>query len=226
MAANRGTVLKGHSVNTRVMAPFDADPTYDEMQALLRRVPVIGDWYFNTADAVPEFISAISSSNVITWTSLNSSAVTLQGVFANGKVITGATSAANAMQVGGATDKILLFQNADNDVQITTTAGSDLTIAPADDLVLAPTGGDTTVTGTLGVSSTFTVNTDKLSVNATTGTLTATGNYLSSNTAVENVFAVPADGSKFAVVASTGTVTSAGYFLSTATAAANVFAVP
>jgi hypothetical protein len=187
-----------------------ADPTNADWQARYDCDVKLGDIYYDSnASYQPKVCTVVGSSP--TWAAIGSvAALTLQGAFANGKVISGATSAANAMQVGGSNDKILLYEEASNDVRITTTAGADLTIAPNDDLVLAPTGGDVTLTGTLDVSSTFTVATNKLSVNATTGTVTSTGNYVTSNTADENAFAVPANGSKFKVNASTGTVTIAG----------------
>lgn len=76
--------------------------------------------------------------------------LTLDGAFDNGKIINGADSAGNAMQVGDGTDAILIHTEAAGDVQITTNGSSDLTIAPD--------GGDTTVTGTLTSSGALTVS--------------------------------------------------------------------
>lgn len=73
--------------------------------------------------------------------------ITLDGAFDNGKIINGANSAGNAMQVGDGTDAILMHTEAAGDVRITTNGTSDLTIAPD--------GGDTDITGTLDVSGAF-----------------------------------------------------------------------
>jgi hypothetical protein len=73
--------------------------------------------------------------------------LTLDGAFDNGKIINGANSAGNAMQVGDGTDAILMHTEAAGDVRITTNGTSDLTIAPD--------GGDTDITGTLDLSGAF-----------------------------------------------------------------------
>jgi len=211
--ANKGTVKKGHSVNTRVMAPFDSDPTYDELKALIRREPVIGDWYFNTAATTPEYISAIASDNTLTWTSLNSSAMTLDGAFDNGKVIDGASSYANSLRVGTATDELCIYVTGGN-VVMSTLSGD------AADITIAPDGGDTHITGTLDTSGAFTstgdltVGASKLVVTAASGNVTTAGSITSTlNTG--NVIVVNTD--KFLVAGDTGNVTSAGTFTSTLT---------
>lgn len=56
---------------------------------------------------------------------------TLDAAFDGGATIDGAVSSATAMQVGGTNDKILLYENANNDVRIGTTAGATLSIIPA-----------------------------------------------------------------------------------------------
>ncbi len=77
------------------------------------------------------------------------SALTLQGAFANGKVITGAGSLANAMQVGDASAKLQVYSDA-TDIQLLTSAG---------DLIITPFGGDTKIVGNLAVdTSTLVVN--------------------------------------------------------------------
>ena len=204
--ANKGTVKKGHSVNTRVMAPFDSDPTYDEMIALLRREPVIGDWYFNTAVTTPEYISAIDGSNNLTWVSLNSSALTLDGVFDNGKVIDGASSYGNSMRVGTAADELCIYVTGGNVVMSTLTGD-------AADITIAPDGGDTHVTGTLDVSGAFTstgnltVGATKLVVTAATGAVSSAAGFTSTATS-GNVIVVNTN--KFLVAADTGNTTIAG----------------
>jgi hypothetical protein len=133
------------------------------------------------------------------WTSLAASGVTLQTAFAAGSTITGA-AAATPVVIGDGTDSMNLYAtNASNMAFITTNTGTDLTIAPA--------GGDVTLTGTLDVSSTFTVATNKLSVNATTGTVTIAGNFVSSATTGN---AVAINTNKFLVAADTGNTTIAG----------------
>ena len=74
--------------------------------------------------------------------------LTLDGAFDNGKIINGANSDANAVQIGDGTDAILLHTEGAGDVRITTNGTSDLTIIPD--------GGDTDITGTLDVSGAVT----------------------------------------------------------------------
>jgi len=56
---------------------------------------------------------------------------TLDATFDGGKTIDGATSEANAMQVGGANDKLKIWEEASNDVRITTTTGATLALNAA-----------------------------------------------------------------------------------------------
>jgi hypothetical protein len=84
--------------------------------------------------------------------------LTLDGAFDNGKIINGANSSGNAMQIGDGTDAILFHTEAAGDVRMTTNGTSDLTIAPD--------GGDVDVTGTLTSSSDLTVTSGNLSVTA------------------------------------------------------------
>ena len=62
---------------------------------------------------------------------LAASAGTLDNAFDNGKVIDGATSLANAFQIGGANDKLTIWEEASNDVRIGTTTGANLNISAA-----------------------------------------------------------------------------------------------
>lgn len=74
--------------------------------------------------------------------------LTLDGAFDNGKIINGANSAGNAMQVGDGTDAILFHTEGAGDVRMTTNGTSDLTIAPD--------GGDTDITGNVDISGAVT----------------------------------------------------------------------
>lgn len=97
-----------------------------------------------------------SNGSTYTLAQLASASGTLDQAFDAGATINGATSAGAAMQVGGTNDQIKLYENADNDMYIATSTGADLTLAPANDLVLAPVGAVVTLTGALTVSSTTT----------------------------------------------------------------------
>lgn len=206
-------------IDPPIFSSASADPTNADWKARYDVDVKLGDIYFDSnASYAPKVCTVVGTTP--TWAGIGSAAsMTIQSVFANGKIISGATSAGNALQIGDGTDNILLYRGGANSATITTASDTALTISTngTGDITIAPAGGDTAITGTLDVSSTFTVASTKLSVNATTGTLTSTGYYLSSATAVANAFGVPADGSKFAVVASTGTITTAGNIISTAT---------
>lgn len=80
------------------------------------------------------------------WAAVGAAAsMTLDGAFDNGKVVDGADSAANAVQLGDAAVKLKIYGDA-TDMYVTTSGG---------DLRIAPAGGDTILTGTLSVSSTL-----------------------------------------------------------------------
>lgn len=96
--------------------------------------------------------------------------ITLDGAFDNGKIINGANSAGNAMQVGDGTDAILMHTEGAGDVQITTNGTSDLTIAPD--------GGDTDITGTLDVSGAVTT----ADLDVTTTDTSGNGAYIDGST--------------------------------------------
>ena len=83
--------------------------------------------------------------------------VTLDGAFDAGKTIDGATSAANAFQVGDGTDDIRIYVNAANDCRIDTEDGAALSLRPAGNLTLVPAGGTTAITGAVTVSTTLNV---------------------------------------------------------------------
>lgn len=197
------------------MPEFASDPTVAQWKARfgINTVPKKGDLYYNTGSDSVKYCSA-EDPTTPTWTAFDiGTSPTLQQAFANGKVITGANSSGNAMKVGGSNDSVNIFENASNDVQITTSAGSDLTIAPADDLVLAPTGGDVSITGTLAVSSTttstgdLTVGASKLTVTAATGAVSSAAGFTST---ANSGNAIVINNDKFLVAAATGNVTVAG----------------
>lgn len=138
---------------------FASDPTNAQWLARYGVDPKVGDHYFNStgaADYVLTVATGTSPSMTLTWSTTVSSTNSLQQAFAAGQAISGANSSANAMQVGDGTDYVSIWSEGTNDVRIGSAAGADLTIAPADDLALAPTGGDTTVAGTIAVSYTST----------------------------------------------------------------------
>lgn len=167
---------KGIALQTRMIPNYSAAPTYDEYMRDVRRRPQLGDEYFQTDTLIRYQITAISTSNVVTWGQVGTGAVgTLQQAFAVGKVITGASSAANAFKVGDGTDNILIYRNAVDDVQITTDSGAALTIAPAGNLLLKPTGGTTAVTGAVTVSTTLNVTGASTLAAVSCTTLTASG---------------------------------------------------
>ena len=128
------------------------------------------------------------------------SALGLDAAFDIVKVIDGANSSANAMGVGDGTDALLFY-----------TAASVPTIATngTSDLVIAPDGGDTDITGTLEVSGTvtsvgdFAVGVNKFNVTAATGATQA-----DSTMNVDGDFTV--GGADFTVTATNGNVDTAG----------------
>ncbi len=188
---------------------FASGPTNAEWVARYGVDVKLGDVYYNSGSSYAPSVCTVADSTTPTWASVGAAAtVTLQAAFANGKVITGATTAENAFCVGDATDYFKFYLNTvANDLIITSVHSSNITIAPAANLVLAPVSAATTLTGTLDVSSTFTVATNKLSVNATTGTLTSTGAFISTAT-TGDMIVINTD--KFKVAAATGNVTIAG----------------
>ena len=99
----------------------------------------------DVTNAIPYRNSGTISSS--TWASILGASVTLDGAFDNGKIIDGATTEANAMGVGGASDNITFWQEGANDVHISTSAGAVLTIDPLSGLVLAPDAGEIDITG-------------------------------------------------------------------------------
>lgn len=88
-----------------------------------------------SADAYIKFVSpnltffdvTVGTTKTLTQLAASSSQ-TLDQVFDNGKIIDGATSSGNAMQVGGTNDKILLYEEGSNDVRIATSSGAVLNI--------------------------------------------------------------------------------------------------
>ena len=78
-----------------------------------------------------------------TWAALTAAAGSLDAAFAVGAIIDGAVSAATAVQIGDASDKIL-FYGLGGSCYLTTNGSSDL--------VIAPDGGDVSLTGNLAVS--------------------------------------------------------------------------
>lgn len=140
------------------------------------------------------------------WTQLaGATSSTLDQVFDNGKIINGATTEANALVVGGATDNFTFWQEGANDIRIGTSAGANITIVP--------NGGTLALTGALTVSTTavvtgnLTVGADKVVVTAATGAI-ATASSLTSTLAAGNAIVINTN--KFVVAADTGNTTIAG----------------
>ena len=113
---------------------------------------------------------------------ITSASITLDSAFDAGKIINGADSLANAVQIGDGTDAILLYRLGANACRIDTGSGSALTLAPAGNLTLAPAGGTTAITGAATISTTLNV----------TGALTA-GSLALGSLAIDAVVAATAD---------------------------------
>lgn len=124
--------------------------------------PQEGAIYYKTDTDVIRQYDGSSWSNVGAAASL-----TLDQAFDNGKVVDGATSAANAVQIGDGTDDVLIY-----------TLSSAPTIATdgTSNLTIAPDGGTTAITGALTVSTTI-VATGNITGAAltTTGAVSMTG---------------------------------------------------
>lgn len=103
---------------------------------------------------------------------------TIDEAFDGGKIIDGATSAANALQVGGTNDKILIYENANNDVQIGTTAGATLTITAGSGAIGF---GDENLTTTGKVTADGGIEIGADSIKATWGASDATDSYIMFN---------------------------------------------
>lgn len=138
------------------------------------------------------------------WSAIGGASLTLDGAFDNGKIINGANSSGNAVQIGDGSDALLVYAN--SSVPTIATNGTS-------NLVIAPDGGGTTVTGTLTASGVTTstgnlvVGSNKLVVTATTGAL-STASSLTSTASTGNAIVINTD--KFLVAADTGNVTVAG----------------
>ena len=139
-------------IDPPVFSSAVADPTNAQWKARYGVDTKVGDVYYDSNASYAPKVCTVADATTPTWAAIGSGAsLTLDGAFDNGKTINGATSSANAMKVGGTNDTVNIFENASNDVQITTSTGANLTIAPA--------GGTTTVTGDMIVSGTASVGT-------------------------------------------------------------------
>ena len=138
---------------------------------------------------------AFASCNFVAMLSGSGASLTLDEAFDNGKVIDGASSAANSFAVGDGTDGIRLFRNAANDVRITTLSGDSA------NLTIAPDGGATTITGTLALSGNLAIASNKFTVAATSG-----------NTVVAGTLGITGATTAAAITADSLTGTAAGDF--------------
>jgi len=108
---------------------------------------------FDGAGNLTFYDSTVGSAKTLTQLSAAGGVSTLDEAFDGGKIINGATTSANAMGVGGATDYITFWQEGANDVRIGTTAGANLNISAAGGAI--DFNNETLVTtGTLGAGAT------------------------------------------------------------------------
>lgn len=116
-----------------------------------------GCLFSNTSTGVVSRNTGTKASS--TFTTISASSDTLDAAFDNGKIINGADSRANAMQVGDGTDALEFYELAGALYIGGTAAGSaDLNLIPDGNLNLNPNGGTTAVTGAMTVSGNLTVS--------------------------------------------------------------------